>query len=247
MLNTSTQEFDVPADGFPIAVLDVPSQLEAIATVLTAEIGGPAELLVLPELSGHPDAIAPAAAMLEAHLGNAVVALGTYHEDLNGTQRNVCHLVMPSGDTEEFVKRTPLWNIDVRENIDPCHDAIKVIVTADVRLTVLICKDFLTQGILDVVAHVGTNLVIVPSMSRRLDLHDVAARQLAARSHALSVIANGPQAFVDVATGVATEPHNAMLGRAEANPAATVVSGRGMPPRSAVRINVITGAITTAP
>lgn len=217
--NADLDEFDVPASGFPIAVIDAAAQAAMTAGFVAQEVAH-SDLLMLAELAGTAEGLAAAVSTVTNSTRSCIVLAGTRHEDEGGRRANAALLVLPSGEVIKAYKRTQFWDVDTREGIDACVEPIRVLVTGDVRLAVLVCKDFLVPEILDVVAHAGVNFVLVPSMSRRLDLHDVHARQLAARCHALSVVANGPLSFGP------DSPASIVIGLPEADPARTVLAHR---------------------
>lgn len=235
--NASLDEFEVPDDGFPIRVRDDDAQTASIEAFIHSEVcDGAADLALVPELAGTERAVATAAALMGEGHRNALVLAGTRHETAGERRTNIASVVLPSGEVLRVAKRTPFWDVDVREGITECGEPIRVLVSADVRLAVLICKDFLVPSLLEAVAHAGANLILVPSMSRRLDLHDVAARELAARAHALCVVANGPPDMDGEA------PATALIGRPEADSALTVATYRTEVPGRAVRFMLPAGA-----
>lgn len=235
--NDSLDEFEVPDGGFPIRVRDGDAQTASITTFIQNEIcDGPSDVALVSELAGTASATSHVVTLVADSQRNTLVLTGTQHVTEGERRANVASLVLPSGEVVTTAKRTPFWDVDIREGISEHRDPIRILVSADVRLAVLICKDFLVSAVLEAVAHAGANLILVPSMSGRLDLHDVAARELAARAHALSVVANGPLNIGGQA------PATALVGRPEADPATTVLSYRTSGPGRVARFNLPQGS-----
>jgi hypothetical protein len=229
--NGSIDEFEIPETGFPISVRDQEAQTALIDRFLSSELNY-ADLVMVPELAGTEDGLIAAIAAVEKAGGNRVALAGTRHMNRDGRQVNLASLVLPTGEVVDTCKRTPFWDVDIRESIAACPDPIRILVSADVRVAVLVCKDFLTPAILNLIAHAGANLILVPSMSRRLDLHDVAARQLAAQDHALSVVGNGPLRIGD------SDPETVLVGLPEADPTLTVIAHRASAQGLVVRLDL---------
>lgn len=191
--NASMGEFNLPPSGFPIECENPEEQVARLLQLVAEAIATNVDVLVLPELAGHSGAVGEVMKLTAEADRPMLVVPGSMHvvDDL-GAKRNTTWLVPPGGPAFSHSKRIRFWGKDLREGIDPCDEPLRLIVAEDLRILVLICKDMLNTGIIDTAARYGANLLLVTAMSPSLNLHDVKARELAMRSHALTFVGNGP-------------------------------------------------------
>lgn len=235
VVNDALDEFDLPAEGFPIRPSDTGKQTSLVQQAADLAFDGPAELVVFPELAVPQDGVDLLVAAVVGCRRNVAVVAGSFHAEVDGGRQNLSTLVTPAGDRITFAKRTPFWDAKTRESIDAVADPLRILVAGNVRLAVAVCKDSLTEPTVEVLAHCGANLIVAPSMSRVTNLHEITAQLFAMRAHALTVIANGPRTFGD------EEPPQLIVCRPEADPTRRTVSRAGVLPVAVVRFDLVSG------
>lgn len=235
VLNDGLEEFELPADGFPIRPGNTDRQSSLVQKAAELAFQGPAELVVFPELAVPQEAVDRLAAAVVGCRRNVAVVAGSFHAEVDDKRQNLSTLVTPAGDRITCAKRAPFWDAKTRESIDPVADPLRILVAGNVRLAVAVCKDSLTEPTVEVLAHCGANLIVAPSMSRVTNLHEITAQMFAMRAHALTVIANGPRTFGD------EEPPQMIVCRPEADPTRRTVSRAGVQPVAVVRCDLVSG------
>lgn len=236
VLNDSLDEFDLPAEGFPIRSSDSERQTSLVKKAAVVALQGGAELVVFPELAVPQEVLD---ALVEVVVGcdrNVTVVAGSCHAVVEGSHQNLSTLITPAGDRITFAKRTPFWDARTRESIDVVTTPLRILVAGNVRLAVAVCKDSLTEPTVDVLAHCGANLIVAPSMSRVTNLHEITAQLFAMKAHALTVIANGPRTFGDD-----EEPPQLTVCRPEADASRRTVSRSGVQSVAVVRCDLVSG------
>lgn len=237
VLNDAVDEFDQPPSGFGIQAADLDRQATLAEAAAATALGLGAELLVFPELAVPAPAVAELAGRVVASSRNVAVVAGSSHQISDGRRSNVSTLITPAGDAIEFTKRTAFWDATARESIEIDPRPLRILVAGNVRLAVAICKDSIAAPLVDVLTHSGANLIVAPSMSRITSLHEIEAATFSMRSHALTVIVNGPRSFGG------EEPPQLIVCRPEADDELRKVLISGVPAVAVTRADLVSGSV----
>lgn len=158
-----------------------------------------AQILVLPEMEVSAPILAALRARLRTRLRQsqpspALIVAGTAHiTDDNGDPRNRCTLLDASGEiVGSQDKIVPYGDPDKRVEEDIMRGDTLVIYDGPAgRLATPICLDFCGDHLVETLAVVGVNLLLVPAWTGSLSLFKARARQHGTRSRAICVVSNG--------------------------------------------------------
>ncbi len=210
-VNASSDEFTFPhqnaTDIFPIAARDLAKQESRLTAVVNEAVARGVRILVIPELSGHESVVATLQDRLDTpEVEDLLVIAGSHHVEHTAVRRNIALGLLSDETPLEHEKLFRFTNelrpaIREREGIDtPAPRRITIHQANRFRFAIAICKDFLEPRLSDTLAHVGANVICVPAMSPKTAPYHARALEHVNASQALTIIANGPTAWVKETT-----------------------------------------------
>lgn len=150
-------------------------------------------MLVLPELAFTEALVESARAELARAKGSLkLVVMGSVHVD-GAIRANLSTVLYGNGELAwSHHKFSPFVLPDgFREDLRFSTDRpITIRAAGDWLVTSLICKDLIHSGVDELLGELGVNLVLVPSLTEKLDPLRQSGEHLVQRSQAFSLIAN---------------------------------------------------------
>jgi predicted amidohydrolase len=205
--NRLFKEFKVPAaEGgavFPIRPLDAEAQARRVTLLTERAIDEDVQVLVLPELSVGSRAAEAIQDNLDDAEGLHLVLAGSRHIGTGAEAANVAIGLLPQAERRlEHHKIKPMRGTsngrEWKEGIDVTARPRLHLYQADqLRLGILICKDFLDKTVAETFTRLGVNLICVPAMSPKTDGFATRADAAATDAQAFTVVACGPRFWSD--------------------------------------------------
>lgn len=199
--NQDFDEFALTARSeatFTIAATDPEQQATNVDRVIDAGLASGATVLALPELSTARDVPPMLRDRLERFDDKVrLIVAGSCHEPAGEAWTNTCLGVISDGP--DYLRHDKLVPVELRDAGVPRKEAVEafahpitIYAAAGVRLAILICRDYLDQGVGRVLDALGVNLILVPAMSDRTDGFATNAHGHVAATQAVSFVVNGP-------------------------------------------------------
>jgi len=240
---------DPPApSAYPARLADEAEQGRRVLAQLEVAIAEGAQIVVLPELATTPGIVERVRARLDEDEEQRLVVCGSWHapdpEDGRPANRSV-GLVSGVGARMEHRKIAEFGDLyprdpDARRRegiAAPEAPLLRVHVADQFRFALVICKDFLHPPVTRTLDRLGANVLLVPALSRKVQPFAARAHAHVADAQAVSVVANGPRAWLGepvVPTALIARPYaprDVIQATAGAAPSVVLFSLRGEPAR----------------
>lgn len=118
-----------------------------------------------------------------------VLVAGSFHQKQSGTPRNRVVVLGRSGELLSHDKFNPFSFLGNLEDIDCASPTITLAFHRRCIFTTLICKDLLEPGVDELLAQVGVDLLLAPSMSQKTEAFIPVASKLTSNAQAVVAIA----------------------------------------------------------
>lgn len=185
-------------------VVELPADQEDRLTTLANQalnLAGP-RILIAPELTVDRGIVESLQNLVNEHPDKLLIS-GSRHTRERGTAENLVAGLLADGDPDLMVhaKLVPFTSelsrsAAVKEGIDvPDPQKLTVWQAGPRRVAMLVCKDALDDTIIELLAHIGANTVLIPAMSPQTQPFDKPIARLIDASQALVAVANGPLRF----------------------------------------------------
>lgn len=199
--NQRIEEFEMPGNPsfFPIAPADRDGQADAALSGLERAVEAGASIVILPELSVEESLLEQLAAEVDDLDDEVLLVAGSRHHLDGDVAVNDATAVLAGHPRRMTHRKAVRFTTELgggpgtREGIDRVSPVrLNVYQAGPYRLALPICKDLLDASMADALAHVGANVLLVPSMSPKTDAFLGRALELLAANQALTVMVCGP-------------------------------------------------------
>jgi predicted amidohydrolase len=201
---------------FRVRARDPGRQRETVERLLAAAQAEDVDVLVLPELSVDAALLDAVRAWYGAGRRPCLLVAGSHHvEDApdggaaGPLRRNRAVAMLPHGEVVHHKFARFLFadadGVQRVEDIDRHPRQITLHLCRDWSFTVLICKDFLDEGVVHLLGELRVRMVLVPAFSEKTQAFEGLAHALTVNAQSTVVVANTPGAD-DAAVGIFARP-----------------------------------------